>query len=144
MTLIFDQKNDDFDDEALKQALRRQSAPEGFAERVLLRLDERNLAKTSPSQSNTSSHASWRAFFTLPLVRWAAVAAVAAAMVVGVAEELHYRNLQREHAQGEAAKQRLMLALHIAGSKLQLARSRVNRAGATASGSPAHAEQADN
>jgi hypothetical protein len=33
---------------------------------------------------------------------------------------------RREHAQGEAAKQQLMLALHIAGSKLQLAKARVN------------------
>jgi hypothetical protein len=34
--------------------------------------------------------------------------------------------VRRERAQGEAAKQRLMLALRIAGSKLQLAKSRVN------------------
>jgi hypothetical protein len=40
---------------------------------------------------------------------------------------VHYRNQRREHARGEAAKQQLMLALRIAGSKLQLARSKVNQ-----------------
>ena len=34
--------------------------------------------------------------------------------------------LQRQRAEGEAAKQQLMLALRIAGSKLQLAKEKVN------------------
>jgi uncharacterized membrane protein len=60
-------------------------------------------------------------------LRWATVAALAAALVTG---GLHYRQIQydkaeRERAQGEAAKQRLMLALRIASSKLQLAKSKV-------------------
>ena len=56
------------------------------------------------------------------MVRWAALAAVAAAMIFGV----HIYTVRRERAQGEAAKQRLMLALRVAGSKLQLAKAKVN------------------
>jgi hypothetical protein len=52
------------------------------------------------------------------------VAAVSAALVLG---GVHYRNVQRERAQGEAAKERLLLALRIAGNKLQLARTRVDQ-----------------
>jgi len=40
---------------------------------------------------------------------------------------VHYRSVQRERAQGEAAKQRLLLALRIAGRKLQLAKTRVDQ-----------------
>ena len=43
-------------------------------------------------------------------------------MIFGV----HIYIVRREHAQGEAAKQRLMLALRVAGSKLQLAKAKVN------------------
>jgi hypothetical protein len=50
-------------------------------------------------------------------------------MILGV----HLHSVRRERAQGEAAKQRLMLALRIAGSKLQLAKSRVNEINAVQS-----------
>jgi hypothetical protein len=56
-------------------------------------------------------------------VRWAAFTTVSICLVIG---GVRYRNLQRERANGEAAKQQLMLALRIAGSKLQLAKSKVN------------------
>lgn len=108
-------------EEGLKGALRRQPAPDGFADRVLARLSEQNLSQKSLRQK-PASHESWLKFFTQPLVRWAALAAIATAMILGV----HLYNLRRERAQGEAAKQRLMLALRIAGSKLQLAKTRVN------------------
>lgn len=104
-------------DDALKNALRRQQPPEGFADRVLVRVAEQH---ASP---RPVAHHSWPRFFTEPIVRWAALATVAAAMIVGV----HLYNVRQERARGEAAKQRLMLALHIAGSKLQLARAKVNQ-----------------
>lgn len=103
-------------DEALRNALRRTEAPADFAERVLARVAEQNY-------SRRLRHDPWWRIFSQPLVRWAAISATAAALVIG---GIHYRNVQRERAQGEAAKQQLMLALRIAGSKLQLARSRVN------------------
>jgi len=110
-------------EDTLKRALRRQQAPDGFADRVLARAARQNSA-----ESRRGHRDSWWGVFAQPVVRWATVAALAAALVTG---GLHYRQVQydkaeRERAQGEAAKQRLVLALRIASSKLQLARSKVN------------------
>ena len=111
-----------FEDE-LKQALRREEAPEGFAERVLARR-----AHQIQPQTGCPRHASWLNFFARPTIRWASAAAVSAALLVG---GIHYRQVQseraeRERAAGEAAKQRLILALRIASSKLQLAKAKVD------------------
>jgi hypothetical protein len=102
-------------EEALKHALRRHEAPEDFAPRVMARVAAQESTQQPPRDS-------WLSLFTQPIVRWAALAAVAAAMIFGV----HIYTVRRERAQGEAAKQRLMLALRVAGSKLQLAKARVN------------------
>jgi hypothetical protein len=102
-------------EDALKHALHRQDAPEDFTQRVMARVT----AQESPQQPARDS---WLTLFTQPFVRWAALAAVAAAMILGV----HIYTVRRERAQGEAAKQRLMLALRVAGSKLQLAKAKVN------------------
>lgn len=94
-----------FDDE-LRTALKRREPPEGFAERVLTR-----------AQSPTARRLpSWRE-------RWAwlnprsrpvwVTAGVVAAMLL-VTSGVQY---QRQR-QGELAKQQVMLALEIAGSKL--------------------------
>jgi len=101
-------------DNALKHALRRQDAPEDFTQGVMARVAVQNSAPKSARDS-------WL-LFTQPFVRWAALAAIAAAMILGV----HVYTVRRERAQGEAAKQRLMLALRVAGSKLQLAKAKVN------------------
>jgi len=53
--------------------------------------------------------------------------AAAAAIVAAVAGSLEYRAMQRERAEGEAAKARVVLALQIAGSKLQLVQSKITR-----------------
>ena len=106
---------------ALKRAMRRQPAPDGFADRVLARVAEQNSA-----DSRRGYRDSWWRVFPQPLVRWGTAGALAAALVAG---GLHFRQVQyekTERAQGEAAKQRLMLALRIASSKLQLAKSKVN------------------
>lgn len=103
-------------EDLLKQALRREEVPDGFADRVLARVASQRSAQPE------SRRAFWLNFFTRPLARWAVAAALSTAMILGV----HVNNVRRERAQGEAAKQRLMLALRIAGSKLQLAKSRVN------------------
>ena len=98
---------------ALKTALRREDAPAGFAANVLTQVAQRDSA--APQRS-------WFAVFFQPPVRWAAFAALSISLLIG---GVHYRNLERERAQGEAAKQQLMLALRIAGSKLQLAKEKV-------------------
>ena len=103
-------------EDKLRVALRRQHAPEGFDDRILA-----CVTRESPVP-RTASRDPWFRRRTQPLMRWAALATVSVAMIVG---SVHYRNVRRERAQGEAAKQRLMLALRIAGSKLQLAKSKV-------------------
>lgn len=104
-------------EEALKNALRHEAAPENLAAQVLARVSQR----TSKRKVQRNP---WFSFFSQPLIRWAAFATVAICLLVG---GIHYRNVQRDRAKGEAAKQQLMLALRIAGSKLQLAKERVNQ-----------------
>jgi len=103
-------------EDALKNALRRREAPGGFADGVLARVAEKSSGPIARHQE------SWVRLFAQPLVRWAAAAAVCVAVVAGGA---YYRQVQRERAEGKAAKQQLVLALRIAGSKLQLAKSKV-------------------
>ena len=111
-------------DDALKSALRRQEAPDGFADRVMARV------AAHAGQTQEARRDSWLSLFTQPFVRWTALAAFATAMILGV----HVYNVHREQARGEAAKQRLMLALHVAGSKLQLAKAKVNEMNANQTG----------
>jgi hypothetical protein len=106
-----------YSEEKLKGALRRREPPGGFIERVLARIAAEEAAQSAPPRK------SWLRFFTPSLVRWAAAAALAGALIAG---GIQYRRVQREHAEGEAAKRQLILALRIAGSKLQLAKAKVN------------------
>lgn len=103
-------------EDALKTALRRENAPDGFAAAVLTRVAQRDSVADAEQRN-------WFAVFSQPLLRWAAFAAVSIALITSA---VYYRHLQRERAQGEAAKQQLMLALRIAGSKLQLAKEKVH------------------
>lgn len=108
-------------EDALKNALRRQEIPDGFAGRVMARVAAQDSAPQSVRRNSWLSLFT-QPIFTRPIIRWAALAAFAAAMILGV----HIYRVQREQAEGEAAKQHLMLALRVAGSKLQLAKSKVN------------------
>jgi len=101
-------------EQSLKDALRREDVPENFAARVLSRA-----AQQTSAQSIEGNR--WLSLFSQPFVRWAAFATVSICLVLG---GIHYRNLRRER-EGEAAKQQLMLALHIAGGKLRLAKEKV-------------------
>ena len=85
-----------FDDQ-LKAALQRREPPAGFAERVLARAQ-------SPAPRRLSA---WRE-------RWGWLTAGLVAAMLLVTSGVHY---QRQR-QGELAKQQVMLALEIAGSKL--------------------------
>jgi hypothetical protein len=101
-------------EDELRSALRRQEPPAGFLERVMARL-----------AAQPARRAGWaeavRSFFRLPRLGWVAVGIAACfLLVIGV---LQYR--RERHAQGEVAKEQLKQALHIASSKLNLARKRV-------------------
>jgi hypothetical protein len=130
-----DLRNDDLRNDELKHALRRRAAPDGFSERLMLRLEQQ-----SGQKSRAVPRESLLTPFTRPLVRWAAAGALAVVLVAG---GIHIQNVRRERAEGEAAKQRLMLALRIAGSKLQLARSKVNRGNASQNANQVH-DQTEN
>ena len=134
-------------DNDLKHTLQREEPPAGFADRVLLRVAEyggrtlpwdavaRLAAERSrpgpfgpgitggskgPALQRVGAPATRS---RLPFVQWAAAAALVAAVAGGV----DYIAKQEERAEGEAAKERVVLALHIAGSKLQLVQTRIGR-----------------
>lgn len=105
---------DHLDDE-LRAALRRTDPPPGFAERVA-----RRAAGTAGARREVWARR--------PVMRWAAAAAIVAAVAGG----FQYRSVLREReerARGEAAKEQVVQALRIAGSKLQLVQARIKEIG---------------
>lgn len=95
-------------EDQLREALRRQDPPEGFAERVIQR--------TEPVQTRFQSHRAepkWR--FRL---LWPAVSFATAALMLSVGVE--YRRVQQERAGQQA-----ILALRIVSEKLNMVRDKV-------------------
>ena len=101
-------------DRQLKHALRRCEPPEGFADRVLAQL---------PHQRSQSTPRLMSRMFRLPAQRWAAAAVVVIGAGIGMA--YRERESQIEEARALAAKQQVMVALRITGSKLRIAKQRV-------------------
>jgi hypothetical protein len=124
-------------DDELKRALGRQPAPPDFTNQVLARAAQQK--QTTSVGSSVSLRALCGEFFSLlrPL-RWATASALAIALIV---EGVHYLNVRKERAEGEAAKARLVLALRIAGSKLQLARTKVQQLNDDGSGAETQQEK---
>lgn len=85
-------------DKDLRDALTRQEPPSGFAEQILARTGRRQP----------------RSRFS-PIWRWAAAAAAILIMTSGL---FIYRERVRQ-AEGEKAKEQMMYALRLAGSKLR-------------------------
>jgi hypothetical protein len=102
-------------DDELRNVLRREDPPAGFAERVMGRV-----GRPQAEQRWALSHPS--------IVRWAAAAAIVATLGGG----LQYRAIQKERderARGEAAAAQVMDALRLAGSKLQKVQASVKEIG---------------
>jgi hypothetical protein len=97
----------------LRQALRRCEPSAGFADRVLA-----HLAGERPQ-----TVAMRRNVFHLPIYRWAVAAVVLISIGIGLAYRAHQRRV--EEATALAARQQVMIALRITGSKLRLARQKV-------------------
>ena len=91
-----------FDDE-LSRAMSRKSAPDGFADRVLSRLE-------APRHRT-------------PLFRRIAAAIVLTAALGGLTA--HQIVEHRRHEEGERARRQLMTALHIASAKMRVAQRAV-------------------
>ncbi|HVH29220.1 MAG TPA: hypothetical protein VM818_20840 [Vicinamibacterales bacterium] len=103
-------------DDELRKMMGRVEPPGGFAERVLRRAGKPSATETRANLPSTKSS-------TPAFVRWA----VAAALVAAVAGGLEYRARRQEQAAGEAAREQVVQALQIAGSKLQLVQTKINR-----------------
>jgi hypothetical protein len=97
-----------FEDDDLKQALRRVEPPPGFDQRVLARLDE----QLSRQQRRTAPR----------LTAWVTAAGLSFASLGGIAIYQH----QLEQRKGMQARDQLMLALRITGKKLDVVRSTIN------------------
>src|SRR5438270_5496601 len=100
---------DRFENE-LKQALRRREPAGDFAARLMARV-----ARERDRQPW------WR--FTSVRLRWATAAV--AFCILAAAAIMYRPEQQRRSAEGEAARQQVYVALHIAGANLRLAKSSV-------------------
>jgi hypothetical protein len=100
----------------LKVALKRKEPPAGFAEQVLARL-------AAPAQAKPSWWRELAVVFQPPRLQWVAVSVIASILIPMAAVE--YRSQRRARAEGEMAKERLVLAVRIAGSKLHRVQQRV-------------------
>ena len=98
-------------DHDLKRALRSESPAPGFANRVLARIEQEQTRAARPRP------AWWRA----------AAASVALAALVGGYSALHEQAERR--AEGEKAKEQVLQALAIAGSKVRYAQQEVRNIG---------------
>lgn len=96
-------------EEQLKHALRREQPSAGFVGRVRARVRVRE---------GTARRAGWS---SPPQLRWV----VAILLCFGVVAGGLYRHGKVERARGEAAKQQVYVALRLAGTKMQLAESKV-------------------
>ncbi len=103
-------------EEALKQALRRQEPPEGFAARVLSRVAQ------PPARPGLWEN--FRGRLRLPALRWSAAAAVVLLLMFSV----QYAAEQRRRAEGERARQQVLTAVKITADKLDYARNKVLQA----------------
>jgi hypothetical protein len=110
-----------FEDE-LREALRREEPPEGFAERVMARIQGGDREAVGVREA-IGPWGRLLAAFRAPRLRWAMACAAAALLVGG----LEYRSQRLERAEGERASRQVMLALRITGSKLRLAQDHVRR-----------------
>ena len=102
-------------EDELRNALRRDSPPEGFARRVL--------AKAAEEVPAGRSRFSLPMLLRSPGFRFAVIALCFLVAAAGV----EYWNGMRERELGEAAKEQLMWSLRVTGSKLQRAQQRVQQ-----------------
>jgi len=103
-------------DNQLRDALRRCNPPAGFADRVLAMVDGK--AKR-PGWTFGPFRLGW------PTLRWVAVPTFAAMLTTGFG--YHTYEVRKQEAEARAARQQVLLALRIAGSKLRLAKQKVKK-----------------
>lgn len=125
-----------FDDE-LKLALRREQPSPDFTDRVMTRIAQ----LPAPESKGEGGEGRWRewgrkvfAFFEVPKLGWATAGALAVVLFAAAFGVMRYREHQIElrrqaeiaaQAEGERAKEQVMLAMRIASAKLNLAQKKV-------------------
>jgi hypothetical protein len=114
-------------DEELKLALRREEPSPDFTDRVMARIAE--LQKREKSREKTGWLKRLTEFFQPPQMRWATAGAMAVLLVIAGLGVHHRRESERkrlaEIAEGERAKEQVMLAMRIASAKLNVAQKKV-------------------
>jgi hypothetical protein len=103
-------KMNDEIEQSLKAALQREPAPSRLADRVL-----------REAGAHPRPAALW---WRLPIVRWATVGVVAMACVAGALSE----HARQRHIRGQQARQQVLLALRITGTKLRAVQEQVVKA----------------
>jgi hypothetical protein len=103
-------------EDELKNSLKRKEPPAGFADRLLERISAPSIPRPGGWQRLLS-------LFVPAKIRWVSASVLACLLIAfGVSQ---YRSYQRVRAEGELAKTQLMLALQIAGNKLNFAQKKV-------------------
>jgi len=117
-------------DEELKLAFRREEPSPDFTDRVMARVAE--LQKREKSREKTGWLKRLAEFFQPPRMKWAMAGAMAILLVIaGFGVHLRRENERRrlaEIAEGERAKEQVMLAMRIASAKLNVAKKKVHEA----------------
>jgi Predicted integral membrane protein (DUF2275) len=109
----------------LKRALHREDASPDFTDRVMTRIVAPGSARRKRSREETRWWRRLMEFFQPARVKWAA-AGVAAFLLAFAAIGVHrYRAHQAEMAEGERAKEQVMLAMKIASAKLNIAQKKI-------------------
>ena len=114
-------------DEELKLALRREEPSPDFTDRVMARIAE--LQKQEKSREKTDWLRRLMEFFQPPQMKWAMAGAVAVVLLIAAFGVHRSRENERrrlaEIAEGERAKEQVMLAMRIASAKLNVAQKKV-------------------
>ena len=114
-------------DEELKLALRREDPSPDFTDRVMARIAE--LQRQEKSREKTDWLRRLMEFFQPPQMKWAMAGAVAVVLLIAAFGVHRSRENERrrlaEIAEGERAKEQVMLAMRIASAKLNVAQKKV-------------------
>ncbi len=115
-------------DEELRHALRREEPSPDFTDRVMARIAE--LQKREKPREKTDWLRRLAEFFQPTRMKWATVGAMAVVLAIA-AFGVNYRRVNErmrlaEIAEGERAKEQVMLAMRIASAKLNVARKKVH------------------